>query len=143
MPRPIDKDRQLADILIAAEAFRAAMIESGAVHKVSQDQYEEQLRALERTLQPLNYLIPPEMLPFALEPDIAVIVTMLCERQDCSIKIQRGEETTMGWLGRTYDRQGKRTDGGNPNRADFAARCERCSKSWAVRTKGERVVDIR
>jgi len=49
------RDRQLADLLVAAEAFRAAMIESGACVKVSQNLYIEQLRALERALSPLNY----------------------------------------------------------------------------------------
>ncbi|EJN11826.1 hypothetical protein PMI42_04840 [Bradyrhizobium sp. YR681] len=54
-------DQQKYDLLQAAEAFRRAMIESGAVNHVSQDSYIEQLRALERVLNPLNYrALPPE-----------------------------------------------------------------------------------
>lgn len=60
MTHPIDKDRQLADVLRTAEAFRVAMIESGAVNHVRQDRYIEQLRPLERALQPLNYVVPEE-----------------------------------------------------------------------------------
>jgi hypothetical protein len=54
-----DKDRQLTDLRVTAEAFRVAMIESGAIVKVSQDQYIDQLRALERALEPLNYIQKP------------------------------------------------------------------------------------
>jgi hypothetical protein len=62
MTHPIDKDRQLADLLRTAEAFRVAMIESGAVNHVRQDCYIKQLRALECALQPLNYIIPGALL---------------------------------------------------------------------------------
>jgi hypothetical protein len=56
-------DVQLQDLLQAAEAFRRVMIESGAVNHVSQTLYIEQLRALERALNPLNYRVgPPEVL---------------------------------------------------------------------------------
>lgn len=52
---PIDIDRQLQDLLRTAEAFRAATIQSGALTKVPQNEYIEQLRALECALQPQNY----------------------------------------------------------------------------------------
>lgn len=51
----IGKDRQLADLKIAAEAFRVVIIESGAVDHVRQDLYIDQLRALEKALNPVNY----------------------------------------------------------------------------------------
>lgn len=47
--------RWLNDLIKAAEAFRVAMIQSGATVKVSQDRYFDQLRALERALNPMNY----------------------------------------------------------------------------------------
>ena len=78
-----------------------------------------------------------------VKAEIAKGVTAQCPRQDCSIKLERGEETCMGWHGPTYDRYGNRTDHGNPNRVMFAARCERCKKTWSVRTKGEQLVDFR
>ncbi|MCP1852740.1 MULTISPECIES: hypothetical protein [unclassified Bradyrhizobium] len=133
----------MTDLLATAEAFRVAMIESGAVNSVGHDRYFDQLRALERALQPLNYLIPPDDVKPAVESDIAIAVTMLCPRRDCSIKIRRGEETCMGWPGPTYDRDGKRTDRGDPNRVQFAARCERCEKAWSVRTRYEQIEDVR
>lgn len=54
---PIDTHKQLQDLLRTAEAFRVAMIESGAVRKVEQNLYFDQLRAIERALRPANYLI--------------------------------------------------------------------------------------
>ena len=53
-----DKNRHLDELREKAEAFRAAMIESGAVHKVSENLYMPQLRALERALNPMNYTLP-------------------------------------------------------------------------------------
>lgn len=143
MGDPIDKDRQLTDLLKTAEAFRVAMIDSGAVNKVGQDLYMDQLRALERALSRPNYLLPPDKVMPAVERDIAVCATMLCPRQDCSIKIQRGEETCMGWPGPTYDRFGNRADDGDPNRVHYSAQCERCKRTWAVLTKHEKVLRTR
>jgi hypothetical protein len=54
-PNLINEVRQLQDLKRAAEAFRVAMIESGAVNHVSRDAYFEQLRALERALNADNY----------------------------------------------------------------------------------------
>lgn len=56
-PRPYNDAQQLVDLKRTAEAFRVAMIESGAVNKVSQDTYFKQLRALERALNVENYRI--------------------------------------------------------------------------------------
>lgn len=55
---PIDTHKQLQDLLRTAEAFRRAMIVSGAVNHVGQSTYMDQLRALECALQPLNYVVP-------------------------------------------------------------------------------------
>jgi hypothetical protein len=56
-PSMINESKQFTDLKRTAEAFRRAMIESGAVNHVSQDDYIEQLRALEASLNPLNYRI--------------------------------------------------------------------------------------
>jgi hypothetical protein len=50
-----ERRRWLNDLLKAAEAFRIAMVVSGALGKVSQDNYMNQLRALESALNPFNY----------------------------------------------------------------------------------------
>lgn len=47
--------RQLEDLKRTAEAFRVAMIESGAINHVRQDLYFDQLRALESALNLINY----------------------------------------------------------------------------------------
>lgn len=47
--------RQFEDLKLAAESFRRAMIESGAINHVGQDQYFDELRTLEKALNPLNY----------------------------------------------------------------------------------------
>lgn len=52
----INEHKQLEDLKVAAEAFRVAMIQSGAVNHVRQTEYIDQLRALERALQPMNYI---------------------------------------------------------------------------------------
>lgn len=51
-----DNERWLTDLRKAAQEFRDVMVTSGAVHKVSQDAYFEQYRALGCALEPLNYL---------------------------------------------------------------------------------------
>lgn len=56
-PSNINQARQFVDLKRAAEAFRVAMIESGAVNHVSQSLYIEQLGALERALNSDNYRI--------------------------------------------------------------------------------------
>jgi hypothetical protein len=57
-----EKDRRqwLNDLIRAAEAFRMAMVGSGALDRTPQDKYFAQLRALERALNPLNYTFPPD-----------------------------------------------------------------------------------
>lgn len=55
---PTMKDKWLNDLLKAAEAFRIAMVESGALDKVRQDTYFTQLRSLEAALNPFNYVDP-------------------------------------------------------------------------------------
>lgn len=60
MPHDIDRDRQLDDLRVTAEAFRIAMIQSGAVNHVHQSEYMDQLRALERSLSPINYIKQPQ-----------------------------------------------------------------------------------
>lgn len=42
--------QKIGDLRVAAETFRAAVIESGALNHVSQDKYINQLRALETAL---------------------------------------------------------------------------------------------
>lgn len=54
---PIDTARQLQDLLRTAEAFRTATIEHGALVKIPQNLYIDELRALEGALQPTNYVI--------------------------------------------------------------------------------------
>lgn len=54
-PSPFNEAKQFQDLKRAAEEFRVAMIESGAVNHVPQSDYIEQLRALERALNVDNY----------------------------------------------------------------------------------------
>lgn len=54
---PIDTHKQLQDLLRTAEAFRRAMVVSGAVNHVGQSTYMDELRALESALSPANYRI--------------------------------------------------------------------------------------
>jgi hypothetical protein len=59
-PKQQDQSRWLNDLLRAAEAFRGAMVESGALIRTPQNKYLAQLRALECALNPLNYTFPPD-----------------------------------------------------------------------------------
>lgn len=78
----------------------------------------------------------------SIEPSIAKEVCKTCAAGDCSIRVQRGEETTMGWHGPEYDKDGNRTDRGNPNRQDFHVRCDHCGSKWTVRAKYEQIVRV-
>ena len=82
---------------------------------------------------------PPEPL---LESKIAQEVAKSCTAENCSIKIRKGEETTMGWHGPEYDKNGIRTDPGDPNRRDFHVDCRQCGKKWTVRAKHEQIVRV-
>lgn len=66
----LNANKQLQDLLKTAEAFRRAMIESGAVNHVSQTAYIEQLRALECALNPLNYRMTPSDVHNATAPGL-------------------------------------------------------------------------
>lgn len=52
---PTDKERWLSDLKTKAEAFRVAMVQSGALDKVGQGSYIKELRDLECALNPMNY----------------------------------------------------------------------------------------
>lgn len=56
----LDTDRWLKDLRHAADEFRIAMIQSGAVLHVGQDTYYPQLKALECALNPMNYAAPAD-----------------------------------------------------------------------------------
>lgn len=114
---PIDTARQLQDLLRTAEAFRAVTIQSGALHHVSQNEYVDQLRALEAALQPANYVINTDVTKEAggLHPEEIVIaveswmileqlrapegaqVTLICDNPDFGMGPNAGVEIIDDW----------------------------------------------
>jgi hypothetical protein len=62
--------------------------------------------------------------------------TKNCPREDCSItcSITGGDmwfSTLMGWIP-TYDKNGNRTDPGDPNIRSTEVRCSVCEKHWRI-----------
>ncbi len=55
--------------------------------------------------------------------------TKTCERTDCSLTESGGVSTCMGFTP-TYDKDGKRTDRGDPNITSWSIRCSTCKREW-------------
>lgn len=62
-------------------------------------------------------------------------LTKDCPREDCSISGgDYGVSTCMGWTP-TYDKNGNRTDRGDPNSYTTSYACSACGKRWSVTTQ--------
>jgi hypothetical protein len=61
-------------------------------------------------------------------------VTADCSRDDCSISTGSGVSTCVAWQP-TYDRNGNRTDRGDPNSHTTNVSCRTCRRSWTASTR--------
>lgn len=69
-------------------------------------------------------------------------MTKDCPRQDCRISYSGGRSTLMSWQP-TYDRDGSRTDKGDPNITTSEASCASCGKQWVLKSQyGETKVTL-
>lgn len=74
--------------------------------------------------------------------NIIAEVTKDCPRQDCSISMPNSAFVTALAYMPTYDRNGNRTDRGDPNTTTRSLSCTTCGKSWIARTQyGETTVE--
>lgn len=62
-------------------------------------------------------------------------ITKDCPREDCSITGgNSGISTCVGWTP-TYDKNGKRTDKGDPNSFTTSYQCSTCKRAWSATTR--------
>lgn len=66
--------------------------------------------------------------------NIIAKLTKDCPREDCSVQCGGSTVTLLGWTP-LYDKQGNRTDSGDPNTTTSGYRCHACGRSWSVMTQ--------
>lgn len=65
-----------------------------------------------------------------------------CQRDDCSLSAIGGVVTCLAWTP-TYDKNGARTDRGDPNIHSSRLVCSTCGRRWSVQTQyGETTVTL-
>lgn len=66
-----------------------------------------------------------------------------CDRPDCKLVDRGGVSTLMAWTP-TYDKNGNRTDRGDPNIRHSTIQCLTCNREWDAKTQyGETTVTVR
>jgi hypothetical protein len=56
-----------------------------------------------------------------------------CEREDCSLSATHVASTCLTWTP-TYNKQGERTDKGDPNTYTNTIECSTCNRKWEAAT---------
>jgi hypothetical protein len=77
-----------------------------------------------------------------INTEIVKAATKDCQQADCAVTVRATGSTMLGSTPQ-YDRNGNRTNKGNPNSVTHDVHCQRCDRSWTAHTQYEKLVEVR